>query len=64
MSDKTIYLKMSAKVKLRGDVIRIGDLGKIYCEESHVVNKIKTIQVYRFQKSDRQGTTHFPIPKG
>ena len=54
MSDKTIYLKMSAKVKLRGDVIRIGDLGKIYCEESHVVNKIKTIQVYRFQKSDRQ----------
>lgn len=52
MSDKTIYLKMSAKVKLRGDVIRIGDLGKIYCEESHVVNKIKTLQVYRFQKSD------------
>lgn len=52
MSDKTIYLKMSAKVKLRGEVIRIGDLGKIYCEESHVVNKIKTLQIYRFQKSD------------
>ena len=54
MSDKTIYLKMDAKVKLRGDVVRIGDLGKIYCEESKVVNKIKTLQVYRFQKSDHQ----------
>ena len=53
MSDKTIYLKMDAKVKLKTDVVRIGDLGKIYCEESTVVNKIKTIQVYRFQKSDK-----------
>lgn len=53
MSDKTIYLKMDAKVKLKTDVVRIGGLGKIYCEESTVVNKIKTIQVYRFQKSDK-----------
>lgn len=53
MSDKTIYLKMDAKIKLQTDVVRIGDLGKIYCEESVVVNKIKTLQVYRFQKSDK-----------
>ena len=33
--------------------MRIGDLGKIYCEESAVVNKIKTLQIYRFQKSDK-----------
>ena len=52
MSDKTIYLKMDAKIKICGDVVRIGDLGKIYCEESTVVNKIKTLQVYRIQKSD------------
>lgn len=53
MSDKIIYLKMDAKIKLQTDVVRIGDLGKIYCEESVVVNKIKTLQVYRFQKSDK-----------
>ena len=52
MSDKTIYIKMDAKIKLRGDMVRIGDLGKIYCSESAVVNKIKTLQIYRFQKSD------------
>ena len=43
MSDKTIYLKMDAKIKLQGDVVRIGDLGKIYCKESSVVSKIKTL---------------------
>ena len=52
MADKTIYLKMDAKVKLSTDVVRIGDLGKIYCEESTVVNKIKTLQIYRMQVSD------------
>lgn len=52
MSDKTIYLKMNAKVKLQTDLIRIGDLGKIYCEEKTVVSKIKTLPIYRFQKSD------------
>ena len=53
MADKTIYLKMDAKIKLQKDVVRIGDLGKIYCEESAVINKIKTLQVYRFQKTDK-----------
>lgn len=53
MSDKTIYLKMDAKIKLQKDVVRIGDLGKVYCEETSVANKIKTIQVYRFQKADK-----------
>ena len=53
MSDKTIYLKMDAKIKLQKDVVRLGDLGKVYCEEASVANKIKTIQVYRFQKADK-----------
>ena len=52
MSEKTIYLKMDAKIKLQGDVIRIGDLGKIYCENKTVVNKVKTLQIYRFQEQD------------
>ena len=52
MADKTIYLKMDAKVKLSENVVRIGDLGKIYCKETEVVNKVKTLQIYRIQKSD------------
>ena len=52
MSDKTIYLKMDAKIKLSKDIVSTGDLGKIYCKESSVVSKIKTLPIYRFQKSD------------
>ena len=44
MADKTIYLKMSAKVKTEAEAIRIGDMGKIYCEDIHVTNKIKTLK--------------------
>lgn len=54
MSDKTIYVKMESRVKLRGDVIRIKDLGKVYCENAAVTNKIKTLAVYHFQKSDQK----------
>ena len=53
MSDKIIYLKMDAKIKLQDEVVRIGDLGKIYCKDSTVVNKIKTIQVHRIQKKTK-----------
>lgn len=52
MADKTVYLKMDARIKLRAEVIRIADLGKVYCKEKEVENKIKTLQVYHFQKSD------------
>ena len=39
MSDKTIYLKMDTKVKIASEKIYIGDLGKIYCEDTKVKKK-------------------------
>lgn len=53
MADKTIYLKMDKKVKMAKEVICIGDLGKIYGLDRHVINKIKTIKVHRFQENDK-----------
>ncbi len=52
MSDKTIYLKMDAKVKTSSEKICMGDLGKIYCKENSVVSKLKTIPVYHFKEED------------
>lgn len=54
MSDKTIYLKLNKKVKTGQDVIRIGDLGKVYCEEIHVSSKVKTMALYRMKKADQR----------
>ena len=53
MSDKTIYLKMNAKIKISSEKICIGDLGKIYCKETSVVSKLKTIPVYHFKEQDQ-----------
>ena len=52
MSDKTIYLKMDTKVKIASEKICIGDLGKIYCEDTAVVAKLKTIPVYYFKPTE------------
>lgn len=54
MAEKTLYLKMNAKVKTREEVIRIGQLGKVYSTDSNLVNKVKTLKVYRFQKQDKK----------
>lgn len=53
MAENIVYLKMSTNVKLSSDVIRIGDLGKIYCRDEHIVNKIKPLQVHVFQLKDK-----------
>ena len=52
MSDKMIYLKMDASLKTASEKICIGDLGKIYCKETSVVSKLKTIPLYHFKESD------------
>ena len=52
MSDKTIYLKMNAKIKTTSEKICMGDLGKIYCKEANVLSKLKTIPVYHFKEAD------------
>lgn len=53
MSNTTVYLKMDAKVKINREVIKIGDLGKIYCQDSHIVNKIKSLKIHVFQEADK-----------
>ena len=54
MADRTIYLKLDAKVKTQTEVIKIGDLGKVYCEEITVSSKVKTLTIYHFQKEDHR----------
>ena len=52
MSDKKIYLKIDASKKTDSERICIGDLGKIYCAETSVVSKLKTIPIYHFKETD------------
>ncbi|MDY5701332.1 MAG: stage V sporulation protein AA [Lachnospiraceae bacterium] len=53
MSDTVVYLKMDTKVKIAENTIQIGDLGKIYCQDVHITNKIKPLKVHVFQQKDK-----------
>ena len=53
MSDTVVYLKMDTKVKIAETTIQIGDLGKIYCQNVHITNKIKPLKVHVFQQKDK-----------
>lgn len=53
MAETTVYLKMDRKVKTAKEEICISDLGKIYCQNPNVVNKIKSVTVYVFQINDQ-----------
>ena len=43
---------MDASIKTPSERICIGDLGKIYCAETSVVSKLKTIPIYYFKETD------------
>ena len=53
MAEPTVYLKMDTKVKTEADVICISDLGKIYCQDTHISSKIEPLKVHVFQKKDK-----------
>lgn len=53
MADNTIYVKMSSSVKLSSDEIRIADLGKIYCQNKELLNRIKPIRIHVFGPKDK-----------
>lgn len=53
MADLTVYLKMDTKVKTAKEVVTISDLGTVYCQDTHITNKIKPIKVYGFRMQDK-----------
>ncbi|MBQ9989958.1 MAG: stage V sporulation protein AA [Lachnospiraceae bacterium] len=53
MAETTVYLKMDAKVKTAKESVCISDLGKIYCQDTHITNKIKPLTVHVFQLKDK-----------
>lgn len=46
-----VYLKIEQKVQLMKPDVTVADLGTVYCKDSSVQNYIRTMQIYKFQKS-------------
>ena len=53
MAEPKVYLKMDTKVKTAKESVCISDLGKLYCQDPHITNKIKPLNVHVFQLKDK-----------
>ncbi|MBQ3105729.1 MAG: stage V sporulation protein AA [Lachnospiraceae bacterium] len=52
MAEDILYLKLDTKVQISEPAVRIGDLGKMFCTNPEMGNKIKTLKIYRMQQED------------
>lgn len=50
--NQNIYLKLERNNEVRTRNVTIGDVGKIYCSDSAVVNKLKTVKVMTIPDGD------------
>lgn len=52
MQKETLYLKLERNVELAGPDVQLKDLGKLYCRNEKLLNRIKARRVFRFQPQD------------
>lgn len=52
MASETLYLKLERNVETQAQEIRMKDLGKLYCRNENLLNRIKVMKVMRFSEAD------------
>lgn len=52
MQTETLYLKLERNVELKKTDVWMKDLGKLYCRDQQLLNKIKPMKVYKFVPGD------------
>lgn len=52
MAKETLYLKLERNVELQKDDVQIRDLGKLYCRDTALLNRIRATGIYRFKEED------------
>lgn len=52
MQKETLYLKLERNVELESEDVRIRDLGKMFCRDEKLLNRIRATKVMKFQEKD------------
>ncbi len=52
MQKETLYLKLERNVELEKTDVELKDLGKAYCRDQALLNKIKTVKVFKMKPED------------
>lgn len=52
MQKETLYLKLERNVEIQSEDVHLKDLGKLYCRDEKLLERIKTIKVMKFKEED------------
>ena len=52
MANEILYLKLERNVETQAQDIYLKDLGKLYCRDEKILNRIKTVKVMKFRPED------------
>lgn len=52
MQSETLYLKLERNVEMQAEDVYLKDLGKLYCRDEKLLNRIKAVKVLKFKEED------------
>ncbi len=52
MAGETLYLKAEKHIEVTKDEVLLKDTAKIFCEDPHVLERVKSIRLYEFRKGE------------
>lgn len=52
MQKETLYLKLERNVEIQKPDVQLKDLGKLYCRNEKLLNRLKATKVFRFKPED------------
>lgn len=52
MQKETLYLKLERNVEIQKPDVQLKDLGKLYCRDEKLLNRVKVTKIFRFQPED------------
>lgn len=52
MQKETLYLKLERNVEIQTEDVALKDLGKLYCRDQNLLNRIKAARVVKLRKED------------
>lgn len=52
MRSETLYIKLERNVELGQDEVRLKDLGKFFCRDENIQNKVRALKIFNFTAAD------------
>lgn len=52
MQKETLYLKLERNVEIQKPDVQLKDLGKLYCRDEKLLNRVKAAKIFRFKPQD------------